>query len=522
MGLGDKVKNTLKDWIEDMKDVLAYPVERGIAWAIERFMDKLEPEILAAVQPSIEELMSNPATPDSIKAALGKLQERKSAVQFAAFLPYLIGILIGAIMGGLTPAFRLMTHETDKLLRSNLLMPQDAIQAYFRESMSEADLKNTLSKSGIKDADQQHLREALRRLPGLDQIRDGLLREFMGEGDHDKLLSKYGLDAEAVALIKQLYKLIPNPQDLIRMAVREVFSPEIAARFGQFDDFPAEFEKYAAQLGISAEWAKNYWAAHWDLPSPMQGFEMLHRGVISKDDLMMLLRALDVMPFWRDKLTEIAYNPYTRVDARRMFKLEILDREQVKQAYRDLGYNEEKAENLTKFTEEWAKEGEPEDETTTDKRKEKQRDLTTSQIMDGYKRGYFTESEARASLTALGYDSTEVDYYLALSDYNRDKDRKEEYISNIKSLYVTGVIAGNDVLDQAEAIGISSDEIEQLLEVWQLERVRRVNKPSRSDLDAFLKAGIIDEATYRSEMYGNGYSDKYIDWYLARLTPSET
>ncbi|GAH93918.1 unnamed protein product, partial [marine sediment metagenome] len=44
---------------------------------------------------------------------------------------------------------------------------------------------------------------------------------------------------------------------------------------------------------------------HWSLPSPSQGFEMLHRGVIDEAELNMLLRALDIMPFWREKLTKV-------------------------------------------------------------------------------------------------------------------------------------------------------------------------------------------------------------------------
>ena len=52
---------------------------------------------------------------------------------------------------------------------------------------------------------------------------------------------------------------------------------------------------------------------------------MLHRGVIDTAELDMLLRAQDVMPFWRDRLTAIAYRPLTRVDVRRMYKQGVLN-----------------------------------------------------------------------------------------------------------------------------------------------------------------------------------------------------
>ncbi|GAG78096.1 unnamed protein product, partial [marine sediment metagenome] len=85
-------------------------------------------------------------------------------------------------------------------------------------------------------------------------------------------------------------------------------------------------------------------------PSPQQGFDMLHRGVISDDELNMLLRALDVMPFWRDKLTQIAFRPLTRVDVRRMYKQGVLTETEVYESYLIAGYNEQNAERMAEFT----------------------------------------------------------------------------------------------------------------------------------------------------------------------------
>ncbi|KKL25173.1 hypothetical protein LCGC14_2407960, partial [marine sediment metagenome] len=58
----------------------------------------------------------------------------------------------------------------------------------------------------------------------------------------------------------------------------------------------------------------------------------------------------DVMPFWRDKLTQIAFSPLTRIDIRRMHKVEVLTEEEVNRAYHDIGYSDLNAERLTAFT----------------------------------------------------------------------------------------------------------------------------------------------------------------------------
>jgi hypothetical protein len=147
----------------------------------------------------------------------------------------------------------------------------------------------------------------------------------------DRELRKIGIHPSYNALYKELAYQIPPVADIITMAVREAFTPEIAARFGQYQDLPPDFVQWVGKKGLSREWAERYWAAHWSLPSPQQGFEMLHRNIISKEELQLLLRALDIMPFWRDKLIQSAYEPLTRIDTRRMYQLGVLNEPQVKE-----------------------------------------------------------------------------------------------------------------------------------------------------------------------------------------------
>jgi len=127
----------------------------------------------------------------------------------------------------------------------------------------------------------------------------------------------------------KISEFIPSPTDMIRFAVREVFTPAIVEKYKMDEDFPKEFVAWFEKVGGTEEMAKFFWRAHWELPSVTQGYEMLHRGIINMDDLKTLMRTLDINPFWRDKLIEISYLPFTRVDVRRMFRFGVLDYEEV-------------------------------------------------------------------------------------------------------------------------------------------------------------------------------------------------
>ncbi|GAH82476.1 unnamed protein product, partial [marine sediment metagenome] len=218
------------------------------------------------------------------------------------------------------------------------------------QGKSKEQIIEDISRGDIHpDRAQQYL-DAILTKPATQDVVTYALRTDPDLQDLGEQLTKIGIHPDYLELHKELALVIPPVADIITMAVREVFTPEIAARFGQYEDFPAPLEEWGLKKGLSKEWSERYWAAHWALPSATQGFQMLHRGVIDRDDLDRLLRAQDVMPFWRDKLTQIAFRPLTRVDVRRMYKEGVLDEAGVYEAYLDHGYAEENAKRMTEFT----------------------------------------------------------------------------------------------------------------------------------------------------------------------------
>ncbi|GAH24647.1 unnamed protein product, partial [marine sediment metagenome] len=242
-------------------------------------------------------------------------------------------------------------------------------------------------------------------------------------------LRKIGIHPAYVPLLSELAYIIPPTGDLITMAVREAFTPEIAARFGQYEDFPKEFAHWAAKKGLTQDWAERYWAAHWSLPSASQGFEMLHRGVIGTTELNMLLRALDIMPFWRDKLTYVAYKRLTRVDIRRMYRVGVLDEEGVLNANLELGYNERDSKRMTEFTVKQTLQ-------TLSK-------FTSRDVIAAYAKRMISRSEARSLLDMLDVKGRDIDYILSTADYKRAWEFTENRIAGIRNLYRSLVYDGD-------------------------------------------------------------------------------
>ena len=85
----------------------------------------------------------------------------------------------------------------------------------------------------------------------LIELIEAWRRELITTLQFDQALRENSLAPESIELVKELASRLPPVQDLITMSVREVFSPEIAEEFGQFDDIPPAYLKWAKQAGLS-------------------------------------------------------------------------------------------------------------------------------------------------------------------------------------------------------------------------------------------------------------------------------
>ena len=214
------------------------------------------------------------------------------------------------------------------------------------------------------------------------------------------------------------------------------------------------------------------------------------------------------MPWWRDKLQAISYNPLTRVDVRRVFKMGIIDRDQVKRTYLDLGYNEEKAEWLTKFTEM--------------QNTEADRDLTKAEILSSYSKMIIGKQECNDMLTDLGYSQDEVDILISMKEYNTLKEIKDREEKRIRKFYLAGAYTMNQAITALGKLDLVGAEQDSIIKLWDSEKLAKLKSPTKKELDTFFSNGIITETIYIEEMKNKGYTDKYIGWYLELIAKTES
>ena len=395
------------------------------------------------------------------------------------------------------------THKWNKEYTPTLPDVNSLIVNLFRNPELKDDITSLLGKHGYSSTNIQLLLDGAKTILNPEQVRNLFLRNIIDDDTHTALLKQFGYSGPLITQLKELYYPIPSYPDLINMAVREAFQEEYIEEYGLLAEYPAAFEAWAKQQGLSSEWCKKYWAAHWSLPSIFQAYEMLHRGVITDENLDSLFMAQDIMPFWRDKLKAISYSPLTRVDVRRVYRMGIIEEADVKRTYLNLGYADQEATWLTKFT--------------TMEALEKDRDLTKAEIISAYVKRIISPENTVQFLTDLGYAENEIGVLLANADYAEYKRVKALTVARIKKMYLAGVYDHTEAVAELGRLDMPGSEQTALINEWESEKLSRLRRLTKKEYAALWQAGIITDIEYQQELGDLGYTSKHIAWSLALL-----
>lgn len=398
-------------------------------------------------------------------------------------------------------------EERDLLISLSYELPNPMLllQGDLLQEASESDILDNISKAGISPVYAQQYYDGVLTKPNTQDLIEYLLRKDPKLPSLDNELRKIGIHKDYFDTYKTLAYPIPPISDLITMAVREAFTPDIAARFGQYEGLPKDFVSFAQQKGLTEEWASRYWAAHWSLPSISQGFEMLHRGIIDKNDLSLLLRALDIMPYWRDKLIEMSYHPLTRVDVRRMHLIGTLDEAGVKKAYLDVGYNEANAKLMTDFTIRY--------------NKRSLSGFTPRDVINAYINQFIDQGKATSILRDIGVKSTEITNIMQLASNKRQWKYNTERIQAIGNLFKKERITEDQARNELHSLGLSSDFVETQVNQWlpTKESLQPATFTQAQTLKLFT-LHLITETRARQELKLLKYDQERIDLLIKSVT----
>jgi hypothetical protein len=316
-----------------------------------------------------------------------------------------------------------------------------------------AKLLAAASSGTSSQAKYQAMREASEAARNRSLIHAILVSSFVAPLAHDLIWEPLGNLLEASLWAKLRRRIlaaftpeIPPLSDILRFTVREVYDPQRRKELLSVPT-PKEAYEYGKLHGLPPEHVDDYWAAHWELPPVAHLIEMRRRGLIDEATFERYIRYHDYDPTMIPKFAQLIWEPFNRVDLRRMWDLRLISDEEFLKEMQWLGYDERHAKlTLTwlkayyavrdlraMYARGWVTEedirkalteaGVPPErlnevvmtivKAAKPERIEKQRELSKAEIIKGVKKGVITLDQGRDLLQRLGYEEWEADFILA-------------------------------------------------------------------------------------------------------------
>lgn len=492
-------ENTLRRVVKRVLNDSKTFIENLIARTFQTTVEDLENEFIPFVRPFANQILSMDGIPDNIKNPIRDALLGDSPAGLVILGVCLLAIGETLKMGFSGPLGRKMEAQVDYVFRSALFSPELIIEMWKREIITGADATEYLRYNGLTDASIVAIKEMSIPLTDDNTLTQLYWRKTKSQSEIRAELRKRGMTSQQVTDWETVRQVIPSPGELVAIAVREGFNDNIARTFGYDENYPVEAAEWAEKGGMQQTFFKAMWRAHWNLPGLVQVREMFHRGIVNESELDVYLLAADYPSYWREAIKQWMYSIVTRVDARRLYDLGVWDLARVYQHNLELGYNASDAMSMTQ----WIAMSYAEEE----------RELTKTDILNMYKDGILNNNEADSLLSSLDFNDASISLMLAHQDLKRDEEYERAIINNIKALFLAGIYDRTDVLAKMGQLNTPPDVIRQSIAVWDLDKERKIVRPTVAQLRDMAQEEIITIEQWRIEMGNRRYSDKYINWY---------
>jgi len=255
-----------------------------------------------------------------------------------------------------------------------------------------------------------------------------------------------GWSDDRIKALKFVTEFMPSAQDLVRWEAREVFEPDMIAKYGLDDEFSGLDLSLFDKIGVTREQALNYWRAHWEHASWNQVVEMVRRGQMTEADVWDWFRLVEIPPFWRDKLIAISWEVPTRVDVRRFYDMRTIDETRLREIYTAQGYHGKDLDDYVLWTKIY---------------------VDLPDLLARWKNGWITLEEVRARLIADGMSAGAADELIQTKvkavEPTSTTEGKELTKTEIYKGVKQGVISYDEGLDLLMDLDYTADQADYLL-----------------------------------------------------------
>ena len=471
MGIANRIHDTLLEWRLEWSEALKGWLINSIRFGIETLMDILGKAFAPVLKPFIEKMEESGEIPPELQPLLNEIKAPSG--QIASMLAMSLG---GSVMSGATGSFMQIAfarfgYWIGRLLHPLLPSDKELISSWLRGNITDDNLLYYLRSLGYDDLAITTIKDLSHPRLDVNTVMKLWLRNKELYEPVMKDLADQGLDPARISFLKELTNWIPTADEQTHWLAREVYEPNMVERYGLNDELPNYGETDFSKVGVTPEQMSNKWKAHWEHASYMQIREMLRRGVLNLDKTMPSpptteagweardkegiqamfdwYRLVEIPPFWRDRLTEMAFEVPTRVDVRRFWDMRTIDEERLRSIYHAQGYHGKDLDDYILWTKVY---------------------VAFPDLIARYKNGWIAEETVKSELAALGMSPERLEEMWQTKFKTAQPERvaaeKSATATEIMKAVKKELITRSEGVERLGRLGYSPEEAEFKLDVY--------------------------------------------------------
>jgi hypothetical protein len=420
----------------------------------------------------------------------------------------IFNILNMLCMGGLRKHRRILTYANDLTFPVGIPSPSEAAAAWLGKEIDDCTFEAYVMAGDMKFPPFLAVTRAQKYKFSALELMTLHKRKKLVRGDIAGRIRELGsLEGEDSTELESLFTQIPGPAELIRYMVRDTANEQIATTFRTDDQFTENFQgqikEWADMQGLTEEYMRNEWRAHWGIPAPTQLYVMLHRYRKGGDpnpqgdiegDIKKALIQQDILPYWVDRLIGVAYHPLTRTDLFRAYEKGWIDDDTFLQGMYHNGYSDDDSQQLLKFA-----------------GLERRLAIRNSDFMRAYVAGDITLAQVGDWAEHEGYDAAVIPDVTDEATFRRPLREQADQIREIARRFRECLITEDEARQDATELGIPDEVTDYHLEIAGLNTRCGTARIRATTLCQALEDGNITAEQYVDELRKNRYSDVEID-----------
>lgn len=140
------------------------------------------------------------------------------------------------------------------------------------------------------------------------------------------------------------------------------------------------------------------------------------------------------------------------------------------------------------------------------------RDLAESQVVTLYRDRIIDRAQATAMLEALTFTAQDVDFVLAMTDFEVDQSALRAALGRVHAVFVNHRISVSEASAAVDALQVPADARDQLLSTWQLEAATNVKILTPAEIVDLVHLDMISPDDGVTMLQALGYSQQDGRW----------